>query len=214
MIRINLLGDSLPADTSAPLYLAGYVASLVLLILICGGVSFYFSSAASEIELANEERRDELARLKTVTAEVRSLEGKRKELADKLAIIATLKRSKMGPVRVLDDLSEAMPAPVWLTEVKESGGTLRMAGVALDNNLIADLMRSMEESPYFKNVDLVETKQTMRDNVKVKSFSLQMKVDYAGLEAASGKKIEEVGTAQASVKTISLQEGGVDASSN
>jgi len=180
MIRINLLGDETAIDNSGRMYLFGYVAALVVTVIVAVVLQHVTSGEIDLLTEENQGKETELARLKKVTDEVRGLEGKRNELNDKLVLIATLKRSKTGPVRVLDDLNRAMPKKAWLSEVKETSGTLRMTGLALDNPTIADFMKDLESSDYFDNVDLEETKQSLRDGVKIKAFAVRSRVNYAG----------------------------------
>lgn len=180
MIKINLLGDETIIDHSSIYWLAGYVASVAA----CFAVFFYLNSSitGSIDDLRGQEQSLEaqLNRLKATTKEVRDLEAKKEELRDKLAVIAILKRSKAGPVRVMDDLNLALPERAWLTNVKERDGRLRIQGLALDNQTIAGFMKELEGSDYFSAVDLVETKRAQWKGVRITSFILQAKVNYAG----------------------------------
>lgn len=180
MIKINLLGDDTAIDNSGKRIVAGFVASMVALVVV-----FYIihSSMGAEIErLAGEieQKEGELARLEKVTKEVKDLEQKEAEYNNKIMVIATLKKSKLGPVRILDDLNTALPEHAWITQIKEEGGVLSIDGKAIDNQTIANFMKVLEASDYFKTIDLGETRQTDDRNVKIKSFTLNTAVSYAG----------------------------------
>ena len=159
MIRINLLGDSTAVDSSAKLFIAGYAASMVVSIGIV--FSMYTSFAGQVEELTREESalQGQLDQLMVKTKTVRELEQKKKTLRDKLVLIAKLKKSKIGPVRVMDDLNGSLPAKVWLREVSETKGVLKLNGRALTNQDIAYLMQNMEKSDYFSSVELKESRQ-------------------------------------------------------
>lgn len=180
MIKINLLGEENQADTSATVAVGGYVASLAVIII--GFFMAYYSASGTVEELTerSENLNRQLTRLKELTKEVKDLEAKKKSLQEKLVVIATLQRSKTGPVRVMADLNGALPEKSWVTEVKESGGVFRLTGMALDNQTIADFMKDLDLSDYFDTVDLIETRQALKDKVKMKSFLIQTKVNYAG----------------------------------
>ena len=180
MIKINLLGDDTAVDNSGTFVVGGYVASLVLVILVF--LFAYRSAASTATELAEESETltVKLTQLKELTKEVRELEAKRKALEDKLVVIASLQKNKLGPVRVMDDLNMSMPEKSWIVDIKEASGTLRIGGMALDNQTIASFMRDLEASDYFEKVDIVESRQAVRDGVKIKAFTIQSRVLYTG----------------------------------
>ena len=189
MIRINLLGDDTVRDNTGQLVLAGYGASVVLFLLIFATMQHFMNSGIKELVAKQQELQTELDRLTKITVEVRDLESKEKEYNEKLLVIGRLKKSKTGPVRVLDDLNKAIPERAWLTGMKEQGGVLRLEGRALDNQTIAVLMKDLDTSTFFDAVDLVETKQ-IEDNkgVKFKEFVLSTNVSYTGLGAIKAKE--------------------------
>ena len=134
----------------------------------------------------------QLKKLKEVTKEVRELEAKKAELRDKLAVIAKLKISKVGPVRVMDDLNKALPERAWITSIKERQGSLSIAGMALDDQTIAGFMRDLEASDYYDTVDLVQSRKTPWKGGKISEFSLEAKINYAGkVTAPAQQNVEE-----------------------
>lgn len=192
MIKINLLGMEAFKDESQTRALYMYAASLAAVILAC--LVIYLFSAGEVDSLAQDvgKLQTDLAQLKVTTNEVRDLEKKKKELSDKLLVIATLKKSKVGPVHILDDLNTAMPDRSWIADMKESAGVMRISGMALDNQTISEFMRALEKSDYFPQVDLVEATQTEKQGVKIHSFVIQAKLSYPGrikmeMEAASSE---------------------------
>jgi len=84
---------------------------------------------------------------------------------------------------VMESLSSAMPTSLWLTEFKESGGSLTMNGVAVDNQTIAEFMKAIAQSKYFKNVELIETTQGTGATGALKKFALKTSVVYRPAEA-------------------------------
>jgi type IV pilus assembly protein PilN len=215
MIKINLLGNDTAIDNSGVFLLGGYLLSMGACLLVC---FILYSSAASDVSQLTEDTtrlQTQLTKLKETTKEVHDLEHKREDLNSKLAVIATLRRSKVGPVRVLDDLNMAVPERAWLTEIKEASGSVKISGVALDNQTVSLFMKDLEASDYFENIELVESKQALAkasdpsktvdmtrgdnsDSVKINEFALQTKVLYAGklkaLELAAAKDAKDKGT--------------------
>jgi type IV pilus assembly protein PilN len=180
MIKINLLGDDTVVDSSSKRIVAGYVASLLVLLVIFYSVHASFSSEIEELTGEIEQKEQELARLEKITKEVKDLEVKEAEYNNKINVIANLKKNKLGPVRILDDLNNAVPQQAWVTQIKEEGGLLRIDGKSIDDQTIAGFMRELEKSDYFNAIDLGETRQSDEKGAKIKIFSLNTTVSYSG----------------------------------
>lgn len=180
MIKINLLGDDTVQDNSGTFIIAAYAASIVACLGLFAIMQGYLNSKVNTLKSESAKLEGQLARLQETTKEVKDLDKKKAELNDKLVVIATLKRNKVGPVRILDDLNLALPERAWILEVKEGGGNLRISGFALDSQTIASFMKDLGASDYFTGVELVETKIVDRKGVKIRDFSLDAKVSYAG----------------------------------
>lgn len=192
MIKINLLGDDTVVDASGKKIIAGYIASLVALLVVFYTINVSMSAEIERLTRDIEEKEQELVQLEKVTKEVKDLEQKEAEYNDKISVIANLKKSKLGPVRILDDLNTAVPEHAWISSVKEEAGFMRIDGKAIDNQTIAGFMRQLEGSDYFKSIDLGETRQADERGVKIKAFSLNTVVSYAGgsHNAAAAKTAE------------------------
>jgi type IV pilus assembly protein PilN len=180
MIKLNLLGDDTVIDTTGTWILIGYGFSLAVVILSM--TVWFFSISASVEEMTGDASNLEtqLKNLQEVTKEVRELDTKKKELSDKTSVIATLKKSKLGPVKILDDLNIAIPEKIWLSEFKETGGVARISGSALDNQTVAIFIKKLEESDYFDKIDPSQSVIAPMQGVNVQNFVLQAKVNYAG----------------------------------
>ena len=100
-----------------------------------------------------------------------------KELEAKLKVITHLEARSGGPVKVMSDLSGAMPDKLWLTEFNEAAGMVKMSGFSVDEQTIADFLRRLGSSSYFTGVDLDETTQVTQENVKQKKFTLKAPVN-------------------------------------
>lgn len=133
--------------------------------------------------------KQELQRYTKLVKEVGELDDLKAELEEKLAIIERLNTNRLGPARVLYDLSVATPEKLWLIEFTERNQVATLIGMSLDNETIAEFMRRLEASPYFSDVDLVETRQARR----FKRFIVKARVHYSGEEAASRNGKEPAG---------------------
>ena len=180
MIKINLLGDDTVRDYSKELQIGAFFGSIVVLVLICLYVSSSISNSIEDMESKKAALEGELKRLEAVTKEVKDLEAKQKDLRDRLVRIATLKRSKLGPVKVLQALNEAIPERAWFSEVREKEGVLNLKGLAIDGETMSTLMRELEKSEHFPKVELDVAKQAIKQGVKIQEFVIRTDVSYGG----------------------------------
>jgi type IV pilus assembly protein PilN len=180
MIRINLI----PAEETARA--AGRRRDLAAGVLALGALGFVFVAAHAwqHFRIAASERRIErlksdLAAIQGSYTEVVQMEKDQAELQEKLKVIEQLEQRKVGPVRILADLASATPDKLWLTEFSDTGGTLKLTGLGVDEQTVADYMRRLDALPFLTRVDLDETSQVAQDGAKLKKFKIQAQVDYA-----------------------------------
>jgi len=179
MIRINLLpvrAEKKRESLRQQLVLG--VAALLLLFAGIGVVHVMLSSDIADLQTRIVQRRAEISRLQGIIGEVKEFKKKKRELEEKIEVIAQLEARQRGPVRVLDELARIIPKDLWVEKLKDSGGALSLEGYAIDNQTIARFMTSMEASPWFRGVRLEVTKQVTRSGVDLKSFSLKASVAY------------------------------------
>jgi len=189
MIRINLLSQKeaqLAAGRRRQMSLALLSLTMALLAMVVPYVfqGLEMSRLGQEIDELNAE----VAKLNQQAKEVRELDRRRADLKAKLRVIEDLKSKRVGPARMLDDLSTATPEKLWLTDFTDAAGSATISGVALDNQTIATFMRQLQDSKYFFEVDLVETSQSdpQRGSVEAqlgmvfKKFIIKARLDYTG----------------------------------
>ncbi len=189
MIRINLLPiREAERALGRRRQLSLAVLSLVVVLLMLALPYSFQARKLAQLDAEIESLRRKIARLDQQTKEVKDLEQKRAELQAKLRVIDELKQRRSGPAQVLSDLADATPEKLWLTEFTEAGGAASIQGLAMDNQTIAEFMRRLQQSPYFFEVDLVETAQTMiqpssgvgSGGPSFKKFIVKAQVDYLG----------------------------------
>ena len=85
-----------------------------------------------------------IAELEKVIGEVDNINARKKEVQDKLAILADLRKQRTGPVRMLDALATATPKKVWLTDFEEKSSAVKMTGRAVSHEDVAEFMRGLQ----------------------------------------------------------------------
>lgn len=179
MIRINLL--PVRAEKKRESLRRQLVLGLAVFLLLCAGlagVHLMLRSDIQDLQVRIAQRQAEITRLQAIIGEVREFRKKKRDLEEKIEIIAQLEARQRGPVRVLDELARIVPKDIWIEKLKDTGGALSLEGYAIDNQTIARFMTSMEESPWFQGVRLDVTKQVTKGGVNLKSFSIRASVAY------------------------------------
>jgi type IV pilus assembly protein PilN len=188
MIRINLIPQEeiqRSAGRRQQVAVGALAAGVAVIVLVVAHGWQQVASLAAGRERGRLER--QLAELKGPYEQVVQMEREKRELQEKLAVIRELEAKKFGPVRMLADLSASTPDKLWLTDFSEKGGSIRLSGLGVDEQTVADFMRRLSTSPYFRNVDLEETSEAKsetrtevkNDGVRQKRFVIRAQVNYA-----------------------------------
>ena len=158
MIRINLLtearaaaakkkGPALP--TGAKLNNLLLIGGLALGLIYVGTMFLVLSSQRRALDEEIGRAREEVARLKSIIDEVKGYEDKKRSLEEKISLINNLKTNQKGPVRLMDEVSRALPDLVWLTELQAQGDQLTLKGRTLSPNAVATYVENLKKSEYF-----------------------------------------------------------------
>jgi len=179
MIRINLLGTPKPknrrsAAPSMPAIEIGDVGSpmvkvlvAVLLAAMINGYEWYSlnhqaQTIASKMAVAEQENR--------ALADVKAKYLDRQKQADsykrRVDVIDQLRAAQHGPVDLLNTIGDTINGTeaVWLSTMKDQGTSIAIEGMALSTDAVADLIKNLEKTGYFKNIEIKETFQD--DQVK------------------------------------------------
>jgi type IV pilus assembly protein PilN len=196
MIKINLLVEARAEKVArAPLLALGaakinnyIIIGLVVIGLAFVGIRYWkLTSKLNDIkaEIATNQR--EYDRLKPIIAEVEAFKKKNAELKHKIDVIEKLKQNQFGPVRVMDEVSKALPDLVWLTNMGMNGNVITLQGQALNENAVANFIANLAASPFFAEPSLRIMSQSDRG---VFSFDLSCTFTHTPREAAaaSGKR--------------------------
>jgi type IV pilus assembly protein PilN len=184
MIRINLLPvreARRKADLQQQMVLlaGALIASLALSTVVHITVKARAAAAQSRIAALNKQ----IDSFKGQLAEVEAFRKKKADTEQKLAVIQRLDKSRSGPVHVLDEIATRSPERLWITKLEAANGGIKLEGLSLDNEGIADFLTSLNDSDYFDGVELVSTELNERDGLKLNSFKIAARITVPGTEA-------------------------------
>ncbi|RLE34210.1 MAG: hypothetical protein DRJ61_05625 [Acidobacteria bacterium] len=192
MIKINLVSSESEAAVTKratpEISLGGHRADIILLTVLAIGMAvtgirwYMLHNTIVELKGIKAERTIERDELQKYIDKVEELEAKRAELKAKIDTIRQLKENQKGPVRMLDEVSRAMPDLVWLTGLNLAGTHVTLNGMALDENAFANYVDNLNASPFFGEPTVVTLQRTRDDAF---TFRLECDFTYTPAEIAS-----------------------------
>jgi|SRR5688500_1440403 type IV pilus assembly protein PilN len=168
MIKINLVSEGkrpvVSRKTKERLGIAGlslseglFLVALVLGALAVAGYWWYLRGEVRtrDTQIAAAQREvDELAQ---VLQEVEEYKAKKAKLEHKINIINDLKRKQWGPVRIMDQISNALPELLWLDGLTLRANNIELRGQAFNTNQIAAFIENLGKVPEFQEPRLRDT---------------------------------------------------------
>ena len=194
MIRINLLPVRHSRRQEAvknEIIIASI--GVALMCMAMGGLYFVVHGQLSVARAENRTLQKRIDQTREIVAEVDEQERMREDVQTKLRVIKRLKANRVGPVHMLDELSQATPEKLQLTSVEEDRSKLSITGVAVTNEVISDFLSSLEASEYFAEVYLNAIDTTEAGGVKLKEFSIGAKLIVPGLQELEAEEKETEG---------------------
>lgn len=185
-LRINLLpirAAKRANSAKQELFVAVGIVSSAIIITALWSWTVRSNISALEDEIGVIER--QLNTIKKDRVRVQEFIKKTKSLEGKRDAIGRLEKQRVGPAKLLNDLSTILTSQrkVWLTELVERDGEMTFKGGAMENVNISDFQLALKRnSPYFKEVQLIEIKQVRSaepPNVDYLEWQIACKTDYA-----------------------------------
>jgi len=196
MIKINLLPEvkrkvvKKRAKVAREIPFTWIIAGIVALLLtsaLLAWIHVKMIEEQSDLQKQIAQVEQEINRLNKEQEHVERARVQRNALAQKLEIIATLKKRKTGPVHLLDQLAGSIPARVWLSEMNETGNAMTISGFAIDHTQIALFMDNLKKSPFFSNIELISAgslegqkkpQNQFASTLPTKQFEITCRVSY------------------------------------
>ncbi|MDO4427222.1 MAG: PilN domain-containing protein [Moraxella sp.] len=152
MARINLLPwreEERQRKNKEFMVLASAVAAMAALVVLAG--LMLLNNDLSNQNAANERIKSENARMDGVLTEIADLEQQKEQMIAQIKVIQDLQGHRSVPVRVWDDIARAVPQAMYLVGIKREGNTITLAGFADNPNVVSQLVRNLDSSPWLAN---------------------------------------------------------------
>jgi type IV pilus assembly protein PilN len=182
MIKINLLPTKKKAAKKV-IDLQQQLLFAVLVIIFSLIIMWFFLNKQQKMiaSLQKEEITAEgrVREQDNMLKEVKNVEEERKKVAEKIDVIERLKKNQAGPVRLLDEVSKALPQGVNISSLTESSNNINIEGMAFTNDDVVRFVDNLKASPFLSDVALLETSQATQESTTIYRYRLQFA--YKGL---------------------------------
>ena len=184
MVHINLLPvRQIKQKAAARQQLFTFFLSFLLLLTVLGVLGFFQVSKANQLQHDITQLKTEKQKHAKTLKLIKQLEKDKELIEKRIAIIKQLKKTSSLTVHVLDEVANLTPVDrMWLNSVTQSGASLTLEGMALDNRTIAKYMEDLKTSPYISNVNLVNTSLKSYAGRNLKVFSLSCSTAVPGVK--------------------------------
>jgi len=185
MIRINLLAVRVSKKKVAGRQQLLLLGLLVLLALVANWV--WASSRAGDLaarESKVKRTKEEIVQLDRIIGEVKDIKAQQAALKEKLDTLERLKAGRSGPVRLLDQLAQIMPARVEIRKLDEKGGTITFEGSGATIDDVSAFMSALGGTPYFGKVELKKTAAVNRGGMRIVDFTIVAQANYTPTASA------------------------------
>ncbi len=192
MIRINLLPYRAERKKENIRRQVGiYTLSVMLVAIGCYYYHLRLNSRIKKLRAEINYTNSQVAKYKKINREIEEIKKKLAILERKTKVIKSLDADRKGPVIMLDELYHLLVQKrMWYTQLSEKNNLIKLKGVALDNQTVADFMTRIEKSKRFSNVRLNSIrKETLKSkHINLKKFEVAFNRVMASPPKAQSKK--------------------------
>ncbi len=192
MIKINLLPEAKPAKKKKGVSALGAAGQLNIILLAGGAVLgllailiqwWVLDSRIKELDSQIAEKQREVARLESILREVKDFEAKKARLQKKVDLINSLKENQKGPVRLMDEVSTALPDLLWLETMEYAGNSIVLSGKALNPPAVANFLENLKKVKLFEEPTVQEIVASGGPSL----YSFRLSFVFQGLDRTQGE---------------------------
>lgn len=186
MIRINLLPHR---EIKRAARRRQFNFLLVVALVAAAGV-IGIGQAAIATRIADQEERNallemEIVKLDAKIKEIQKIKEETQALLERKQVVETLQSNRTEVVHLFDEMIRILPEGLYVKSIKQTGDELQLSGYAQSSARVSTLMRSLEESPWFEQPDLIEIKAVTVSNLRANEFALKVKQTKQQAEAGA-----------------------------
>lgn len=149
-----------------------FAGSFIVFILLLVWLQVWINSSINNLKSQIKESETLLVELDKTIGDLDKFKKDKRELEQKLGVIATLEENRLAPVKTLDNLAMLVPLKdIWLIKITQKGDSINIEGIGRDNIVVANFMKDIEKFDPIKSVDLISSKNTDIAGVTLQKFN-------------------------------------------
>lgn len=190
MLRINLLPiRQLKKRAKARNQIISAIVVLCCLLLLLGLFEIWQKGKINAIQAQIADLTKQKDAYAPILADIEKIKKQKEELERKTAVIKKLRSDSSLTVRVLDEVAKRVDNKrLWLDSLDQSGATLNLTGVALDNETVAQFMDKLKTSQFVVDVNLTSSSLKIVSGKNLKSFVMSCSISQPQKEETSVTK--------------------------
>ena len=152
------------------------VAGVVVSSLVVLGVYSFYEDQITKQTTRNQYVQSEIKELDKTIAEIKKLDVTRKALLDRITIIEGLQSTRPGIVHFFDEMVKSLPKGMYLTELEQKDGSIKLAGKAESNARVSSYMNRLDMSPWLSSsaLNVIEIDTRKKKTERLRNFSLSV----------------------------------------
>lgn len=141
-------------------------------------------------ETARVEKR--IKELDAIRLKVEDFKKKNQELEKRIQVIAQLEKNRVGPLYVMDALSDVIPEKLWINNFRNKGNGASFNGIAANEFIIADFMRNLQNNEHFTYANVGTIKNQTVSGKPFKSFAMNVGLRFGKVVLTESDETSEV----------------------
>ncbi len=192
MIHINLLPyRAARKKENIRIQVNIFLGSIFIVALLVVWFNAHLNGRIGDLNKEISNTKVQVAKYEKINKEIADIKKKLDLLNRKIKVIESLEAGRKEPVQNLDSIYKLLVEKrMWYTQIEEKGKGIKISGIAIDNQTVADYMTRIEKTDNFQNVSLASIKQKeIKDKeLKLKEFDIRFEKSPMNKEAAEVKK--------------------------
>lgn len=157
-------------------FVMSIVGAIALGAVVVGGGYTYMDGRISYQEGRNAYIQTEIDNLEKALEEIKTLDANRKALLERIAVIERLQSTRPAIVHLFDEMVNALPKGLYLTQLKQVNSKIKLVGKAESSARVSSYMNRLNSSPWLSSSDLntIQVDVENEDNNNLRYFSLNV----------------------------------------
>ncbi len=159
----------------------GLAAAGVLVVGFAGYALWSTGARKAELEARIEQEVADSVRFASTISLVETLRARQDTITQKIEVIRGVDERRYVWPHLLDEISRAVPAFTWLTNLSSAGGpegpSFTLQGSAGTTQALTSFMKNLEASPFIRDVTLVTSEQAVEGRAVVQRFTLEARYE-------------------------------------